>query len=65
MQGTTAFEIAKKMGAKYADAKICFLSETEIHENEAKMMFKDLKNVQFINKPITPGELAKCIAESL
>jgi DNA-binding response OmpR family regulator len=65
MPGTTAFELAKKMWTKDPDAKICFVSEVEIHENEARMMFKDLKNVQFIKKPITPGELAECIAESL
>jgi two-component SAPR family response regulator len=46
------------------DAKICFFSAFEMHEREARVLFKDLKSVQFIKKPILPSKLARFIAEN-
>jgi phosphoserine phosphatase RsbU/P len=65
MPGMTGFELAKRIWAKDADAKVGFFSAFEIYEKEAKVMFKDLKSVLFIKKPILPSELARQIAEHL
>jgi DNA-binding NtrC family response regulator len=61
MPGMTGFELAKQIWAKDPDAKIAFFSAFEIYESEAKVMFKDLKSVRFIKKPIAPAELAQII----
>ena len=65
MPGITGFEVAKRIWAIDPDAKIAFFSAFEIYEKEARVMFKDLKTVQFIKKPITPSELARRIIENL
>jgi DNA-binding response OmpR family regulator len=62
--GMTGFGVAKKIWALEPDAKICFFSAFEIYEREAKLMFKDLKSVRFIKKPILPNDLARFIAEN-
>jgi DNA-binding response OmpR family regulator len=65
MPATTGFEVAKRIWALDPDAKICFLSECEIYENEAKVLFKDLKASCFIKKSVRPSELAKQITDCL
>jgi DNA-binding response OmpR family regulator len=64
MPGMTGVQLAKKIWALEPDAKVCFFSAFEMHERDARVLFKDLKNVQFIKKPILPNELARFIAEN-
>lgn len=65
MPGMTGFQLAKKIWIKDPNARICFFSAFDIYEKEAKVMFKDLKSVLFIKKPISPNELAMQITEAL
>lgn len=62
MPGMSGFELAKKLWALDPDAKICFFSAFEIQDEEATVVFRNLKTVGFIRKPITPSELARRIA---
>lgn len=65
MPGMTGFQLAQKVWLKDPDARICFFSAFDIYEKEAKVMFKDLKSVFFIKKPISPNDLARQITETL
>jgi two-component system, OmpR family, response regulator len=65
MPGMTVFQVAKRIWAIDPDAKICFLSATEIHEREARIIFKDLKRVRFIKKPVRPADLAQTLENSI
>jgi DNA-binding response OmpR family regulator len=65
MPGMTGVQLAKQIWAKDPKARICFFSAFDMYEKEAKAEFKDLNGVFFIEKPITPRELAKRIAENL
>jgi CheY-like chemotaxis protein len=65
MPGMTGFQLAKQIWALDPDAKIGFFSAFEIYEKEAKKVFKELKSVLFIKKPIMPSELARQISEHL
>jgi DNA-binding response OmpR family regulator len=61
MLGMTGFELARKVWTIDPGARVCFFSALEIHENEARIIFKDLKTVYFVKKPIRPSELALTI----
>jgi DNA-binding response OmpR family regulator len=65
MPGMTGFELARKIWAKDAKARICFFSAFEIYENEAKKTFVDFQTHCFIKKPVLPSELAKHIEAHL
>jgi DNA-binding response OmpR family regulator len=65
MPGMTGFQLAKKIWLKDPDARIYFFSAFDIYEKEAKVIFKDLKSVFFIKKPISPNDLARQITETL
>ena len=59
------FQVAKRIWALDPDAKICFVSAFDIYEKEAKMIFKELKNVNFVKKPVRASELVKVIETQL
>jgi DNA-binding response OmpR family regulator len=61
MLGMTGFELARKVWTLDPGARVCFFSALEIHENEARIIFKDLKTVYFVKKPIRTSELALTI----
>jgi DNA-binding response OmpR family regulator len=65
MPGMTGFELAKRVWAMDPGARVCLFSAFEIHENEARIIFKGLKTVYFVKKPIRPSELARTIAMHL
>ena len=65
MPGMNGFELARQIWAIDTSARIWFFSAFEIYRQEVDIMPNTLKAVSFVRKPITPGELAKCINEYL
>ena len=55
------FKLAKQIWANDEKARICFFSAFEIHEHEARRVFRDFKSYCFIKKPVTPMSLAQHI----
>lgn len=65
MPGLTGFDVAKQVWDKDPDARICFFSAFDIYEKEAQVVFKDIKTVFFVKKPIGTAELARFIKDHL
>jgi DNA-binding response OmpR family regulator len=63
--GVNGFELAKQIWIKDPEARICFFSANRIYEQQAQIMFGNLKTVDFIEKPILPAKLANYILERL
>src|SRR5205085_8071162 len=61
MPRMSGFEVARWIWKQEPDAQICFMSEFEINESEAAVMFPSLKSSCFVKKPISPIELASHI----
>lgn len=65
MPGLSGFDLARAIWQKDASAMICLMTAFEIYEDEAKKVFKDLKNHCFLKKPLTPNALAAHIEKHL
>jgi DNA-binding response OmpR family regulator len=59
LPGMSGFDLARRIWQKDPKAQVCFLSSFEIHEDEARLVFKDLNNMCFMTKPMTPSGLAR------
>jgi DNA-binding response OmpR family regulator len=58
MPRMAGFDLAHKIWGKNPNAQVCFLSSFEIHEDEARKVFKDFRTTCFIKKPMTVSALA-------
>jgi two-component system response regulator RegX3 len=65
MPGLTGFDLARAIWQKDSSAMIWLMTAFEIYEDEAKKVFKDLKNHCFLKKPLTPNALAAHIEKHL
>lgn len=65
MPSTNGFELAKQIWVVDQHAKICFMTAFEIHESEARKVFKNFKTHCYITKPIAPSQLIEQIESQL
>lgn len=57
MKKVNSFDLARELWRQQPGATICFLSNFEIPNNEAKMVFRSLRNPRFMKRPATPRAL--------
>ena len=57
MRKISAFDLAREIWRQQPDASIYFLASFEIHPNEARKVFRSLRDPRFVQRPTTPRAL--------
>lgn len=65
MPGLNGFDLARAIWQKDSTATICLMTAFEIYEEEARKVFKDLRNHCFLKKPVTPKALLAHVEKHL
>ena len=57
MHKISAFDLARELWRQQPDASIYFMASFEIRANEAKKVFRSLRDPRFVRRPATPRAL--------
>lgn len=59
MPQMNGFELTRQIWAIDSNAQVCFLTAFEIHRDEARKVFSNLKSYCFIKKPLLASAIAR------
>jgi DNA-binding NtrC family response regulator len=63
MRKISAFDLAREFWRQQPDANIYFMASFEIHPNEARKVFRSLRDPRFIKRPTTPKTLLSILKQ--